>query len=224
MDQPDDELAIQILGTDRWEPPEGQTGRGLLLRTTRGDIRALLHHDTDTPSAIVWVWGARGGFDGPASGVYGLLAEELKPVASSLRIDYRQPNALDECVADTLAGVSFLKATGHTRVLLVGHSFGGAVVISAAALSPLVTAVVALSSQTYGARNAADVAPRPLLLVHGAEDSRLSYQCSELIYEWANEPKELVIYPGADHGLRECEAELRGLLAGWIADKLDLPV
>ena len=107
-----------------------------------------------------------------------------------------------ESVLDTMAGISFLKGTGHTEIVLVGHSFGGAVVISAAPFSPLIKAVVALSSQTGGATNAADVSPRPLLLVHGEDDTRLPSRCSEMIYDWANDPKELVIYPGAEHGLR----------------------
>ncbi len=63
-----------------------RAGRGVLLRTTRGDIRAILHHAPPedgeragkTARAIVWVWGARGGFAGPAGGVYRDLAEELK--------------------------------------------------------------------------------------------------------------------------------------------------
>ena len=223
MTAPENDFEIQILGYDYWEEPEGRAGEAVLLHTTRGDVRTLLHHEAETPAAIVWVWGARGGFDGPANGIYGVLAEELKSRVISLRVDYRQPNVLHECVLDTLAGVTFLKAAACTRVLLVGHSFGGAVVISAAPLNDVVTGVVALSSQTYGAANAASVAPKPLLLIHGAEDSRLSYQCSEQIYEWAQDPKELVIYPDAGHGLTECATQLHDLLTEWIVDKLEVP-
>ncbi len=219
----EDDLHIQIESVEPWEPPAGQHGRGLLLRTTRGDIRALLHHKEGTAKAIVWVWGARGGFDGPGEGLYGILAEELKSEVTSLRIDYRRPGVLHESVLDTIAGVSFLTATGHDEIILVGHSFGGAVVISAAPLSPAVTAVAALSSQTAGATGASKVSPRPLLLVHGADDTRLPVHCSELIHEWAHEPKELVIYPGAEHGLRECKEELRGLMLAWLRERLALP-
>ena len=217
------EVGIRLDAVDGWQPPEGQHGRGVLLRTDRGDIEAILHQDTGsrTKKAIVWVWGVRGGFDGPAAGIYGVLAEELKSEITSLRINYRNPIDLGESVLDTLAGILYLGSTGHTNVALVGHSFGGAVVISAAPLSPLVTAVVALSSQTLGAANVADVAPRPLLLVHGGADDHLPPKCSETIYEWAREPKELVIYPGARHGLRKCKDELHGLLRTWLSDKLN---
>ena len=218
-----DDLDIQIHGVEDWEPPEGQAGKGMLLRTTRGNIEALIHQEesASTQKAIVWVWGARGGFDGPAGGIYGVLAEELKPEVTSLRLNYRDPRVFHETVLDTLTGVSFLSATGHTNIVLVGHSLGGAVVIAAAPFSPLVKAVVALSSQTYGASNAAQVSPRPLLLAHGADDTRLPPRCSQLIYGWAQEPKELVIFPGAEHGLRECAEELHELLARWIVAKLD---
>ena len=221
MGGPNDELAIQILRVEDWQPPEGQAGRGMVLHTSRGPIEAILHHDEETPAqkGIVWVWGARGGFDGPADGVYGALAEELKQGVTSLRVNYRHPGVLPESVMDTLAGVSFLKVTGHTEIVLVGHSFGGAVVISAAPFSPLVTAVVALSSQTAGATNAADVSPRPLLLVHGEDDTRLPPYCTEMIYQWACEPKQKVIFPGAGHGLYQCKDEVRDLVRGWITDR-----
>ena len=109
-----------------------------------------------------------------------------------------------------------LKGLGARRVALVGHSFGGAVVIVAGALSPLVVAVAALSSQTYGSTGAAKLAPRPLLLIHGEDDTRLPAACSQQIYDWALEPKELVLYPGAGHSLRECGAKLREALARWL--------
>ncbi len=217
------DLSIRITSVEPWEPPEGEPGRGMLLRTTRGDVPAIVHHDQSrsTSKGIVWVWGARGGFTGPADAIYRDLAEELQGEITSIRVDYRQPNVVDECVMDTLVGVSFLTGTGHSEIVLVGHSFGGAVVISAAPFSPEIKAVVALSSQTYGAQGVGRIAPRPILLVHGEADTRLPPHCSEMIYSWADEPKELVIYPGAGHGLSECKDELRDLLREWIIVNLE---
>ena len=223
MTTEDNDLSIQIQGVVPWQAPEGQAGQGMLLKTTRGDIEAIIHHDQETPTTkgIVWVWGARGGFDGPADGIYGDLAENLKTGITSVRINYRDPRLLQESVLDALVGISFLAGTGHTDILLVGHSFGGAVVITAAPFSDRVKGVIALSSQTFGAREAGNVSPRPLLLVHGQNDTRLPPSCSEQIYEWAEEPKELVLYPGAEHGLMECKDELRALLADWITNHFD---
>ena len=228
MTQDNEELTIQIEDVSRWHVPQGQSGQGILLHTTRGDIHTIVHAsqapDRRTGKGIVFVWGARGGFDGPAGGIYGKLAEELEDDITSIRIDYRLPNVIEECVLDTMAGVSFLSATGHTDIALVGHSFGGAVVIATAPYSPLVKAVAALSSQTFGAANAGAVSPRPLLLAHGGADTRLPPYCSELIHEWANDPKKLVIYPDAEHGLAECEEELHADLKDWLTHNLANPV
>mgnify|MGYP001200388951 FL=1 len=217
-----DDFSIQIKQIDAWRAPEDQAGSGLVIHTSRGDIQAIAHHgEAGTATrGIVWVWGANGGFAGPADGIFNDLAEQFKPDITSIRINYRDPRVLHESVLDALVGVSFLAGTGHTEIALVGHSFGGAVVISAAPFSERVKAVVALSSQTMGATKAADVSPRPLLLVHGQEDIRLPPRCSELIYDWALEPKELKLYPEAGHGLMQCKDELREFLSGWLVDKL----
>ena len=193
----------------------------MVIETSRGNVRVILHEArSQAGTAIVWVWGVRGGFDGPADSVYRSLAEELRDGVTSLRVDYRHPTVFDECVHDALAGAAYLGERGCENLALVGHSLGGAVVIAAAPRSPLVRAVAALSSQTLGAGNAADVSPVPLLLVHGEEDRNLPVQCSRLIYEWAKEPKELVVFSGAGHGLRQCKDEVRELLRGWLAGKL----
>ncbi|MCH7626802.1 MAG: hypothetical protein IIC83_12840, partial [Chloroflexi bacterium] len=105
MPSSSDDFQIQIEDVSRWDPPEGQQGQGMMLHTTRGDIETILHSDTDDPPtrAVLWVWGARGGFDGPAGGIFGNLAQELKGRITSLRLNYRNPASLPESVMDTLA-------------------------------------------------------------------------------------------------------------------------
>ena len=225
MSSESEDISIGITGLAEWDIDQEQPGRGLTLLTNRGPIQTIIHHDPSKPSyrGVVWVGGARGGFDGPGGGLYRILGAELSPGVTSIRANYRKPNDLAECVMDTLAAVSFLGGTGHTDILLVGHSFGGAVVIKAAPFSDLVKGVVSLSSQTYGASEVANVSPRPLLLVHGENDTVLSPDSSRRILEWAQEPKELKLYPGAGHGLRECSQELRGLVGSWIQNHLCLP-
>lgn len=215
-------FGLQVTGWEVGLPAgPGVTGQPLVVHTTRGDVRCLFHPAAPARLGIVWVWGTYGGFDGPADSIYGVLAEELSQEGiASLRVDYRMPNVIHESVSDTLAGISTLTGLGVERIALVGHSFGGAVVIAAAPLSPQVTAVVALSSQTAGAQNAAQVSPRPLLLIHGTADRRLPSSCSELIYGWAREPKELVLLEGAGHGLREAKDRLHALLKRWLMERL----
>ena len=217
-------LAPDIRNVSTGPPHEGDTGQGVVLDTNRGQIRGILHHSiAGGERAVLWVWGARGGCAGPAEGIFGNLAEEFTSrEITSLRLDYRYPGAYTESVADVLYGLEFLKRQGRTRVALVGHSFGGAVVIAAATLTKQVVAVVSLSPQTQGAQGASFVSPRPLLIVHGLKDTRLPPMCAKQIHQWALEPKELVLYPGTEHGLMECKDELHDLLRRWVPEKLGL--
>ena len=217
--------SIGITGLSEWDVGEDQVGRGLLLVTNRGPIQTIIHHDPTSPThrGIVWVGGARGGFEGPAGSMYKLLGDGLSPGITSIRLDYRQPNVLVECVMDTLAALSFLSGTGHTDVILVGHSFGGAVVIKAAPYSEVVKGVIALSSQTFGAGDVSQVSPSPILLVHGERDTVLSQESSLKIFEWAEEPKELRLIPENGHGLQESAQEIRQLVSEWLVQHLYLP-
>ncbi|HTE19114.1 MAG TPA: alpha/beta hydrolase [Armatimonadota bacterium] len=195
--------------------------REVALQTNRGDVAARYHPAPDSLIGVVWVGGAGGGLDGPAHGLYPEACRRLQGSGvAGLRLHYRLPNHLENCVLDTLLGVEFLASEGIERVGLVGHSFGGAVVISAGANSERVKAVVPMSTQTYGAGLAPEVAPRPMLLIHGTADEVLPDTCSRRVYEHAGEPKELVLYPGARHGLDEAREEILELLERWLPEKL----
>ncbi len=200
-------------------------GQGLVLRTDKGDLRGIFHESEHSHKAVVWVCGARGGFGGPGPGTYLRLAETfLDQGVSSLRLDYRQPNDLGECLLDLIAGTTFLKDASYDPVVLVGHSFGGAVVIAAGVVSTHVKGVVSLSPQTYGTTMVGKLSPIPLLLVHGKADTRLPYSCAVQIHRMAQEPKELVLYEGAEHRLEECREELETLLGDWIPATLAAPL
>jgi alpha/beta superfamily hydrolase len=194
------------------------------LRTERGPISCLYSEGRPDGGGAVMVGGTDGGFNGPANGIYAKLAEDLAAEGvSSLRLDFRlhvAPGDVDEGTHDILAGVAFLKRQGAGRIGLIGHSYGGAVVINAAALSRDVDAVVTLSTQTAGTALAPRITPRPLLLVHGELDRRLPPACSRYVYERAGEPKELVILEGAKHSLRQRREDLRRLLWEWLVAHL----
>jgi alpha-beta hydrolase superfamily lysophospholipase len=196
---------------------------GELRRT--GSVEGRYHPPPDSPGprlgGAVWVGGAGGGLDGPARGLYAEACRRLQRLGvAGLRLHYRHPNDLGECVLDTLLGVEFLAREGVERVALVGHSFGGAVVIAAGALSERVAAVVPMSTQTYGTDLAPRLAPRPLLLVHGTNDEVLPDACSRQVFARARDPKELKLYRGARHGLDEVREELLDLLVSWIPARL----
>ncbi len=206
--------------------PLANDQKGVTIETSDGQVHGILHPAHGSTgnagkSGVIWVCGAAGGLGGPSFGIYVDLARELAADGvTSLRLDFRSPGNLPMCVLDVLLGINFLVQEGIERVALVGHSFGGAVVIRAGVLSRTVRAVVGVSSQTYGAQRVGELAPKPLLLVHGERDRNLSPDCSRHIYAWAGEPKELVIYPDNGHFLRECYDELFTLLKGWVLDKL----
>ena len=208
----------ELIDVTRVQLEDGQ--EGVTIETSGREVRGVLHPAPGN-TGIIWVCGAAGGLDGPSFGIYVNLARELATQGvASLRLDFRIPGDLPMCVLDVLSGTDFLVQEGIERVALVGHSFGGAVVIIAGVLSRTVRAVVGLSSQTYGAQRVGKLAPKPLLLIHGERDQNLSPECSRNIYEWAKEPRELVIYPDNGHFLRECHDELFALLEEWLLDKL----
>ncbi len=210
-DDQDLELSIERVAAH----PEPDGNMRVLLGTSRGEIRAILHPCATGPGAVIYVGGALGGFEGPAHGLYGRLADRLRGEVSGLRLHYREPGEFEECVVDVMAGVSFLRGVGAGGIALVGHSFGGAVVIKTGELSPAVRGVAALSSQTYGTRTVERLG-KALLLVHGKRDDVLDFAASEDIYARAREPKQLVLYEDDGHRLSQSAREVEDLLAEWL--------
>ena len=203
--------------------PESEGVDRVQLVTSRGAITCRLQ-PAEGDRAILWVFGAGGGLGGPAGGLYTRLGEQLRPHGvTSLELDYLRPGYLDECVSDVLVGLGYLESLGKSRTVLVGHSFGGAVVISAGAISPSVIAVAALSSQTAGTAAVAALSPKAVIFVHGSADEVLPDRCSRDLHARAREPKELILYPGCRHGLDQCRESLDRDLTRWLERMFQLP-
>ena len=139
---------------------------------------------------------------------------------STLRLKYRYSTDLTEAVHDVLAGVDLLVERGVERVGLVGHSFGGAVMIDAGAQSPWVATVVGLAPQGYGTEAVSELPPRSLLLVHGTSDAVLPPSCSLSIHERARGRKELELIPGAGHVLDEAAEPVFTRVRDWLLREL----
>jgi pimeloyl-ACP methyl ester carboxylesterase len=213
-----DDLNLRILGVHPGEEVNG--ARRLTLQTTRGDIELIVHGATPSGRAVLCLSGALGGVDGPSKLYPRLGASVPQQGITVTRLNYRVPNEFGECVLDTVAGLTFLKAMQDDRLAIIGHSFGGAVAINAGTLSPEVKTVIGISSQLFGAHVAGELAPRALLLLHGTADEVLPAECSERIFENSQEPKVLRLFTGVGHRFAEAPDELFECVRDWLAERL----
>ncbi len=46
----------------------------------------------------------------------------------------------------------------------------------------------------------AEIAPRPILLIHGSEDKRITQEQAMRLFSFAQEPKKMWLVEGAGHG------------------------
>jgi dienelactone hydrolase len=171
---------------------------------------------------VLWVGGIGGGWETPAKRLYPRLAERLQQGGiGSLHIRFRNPSDLEEAVHDVLTGLGYLEQEGVRHVGLVGHSFGGAVVIDAATTTPLARAVVTLATQSYGTERVGELNRNcALLLIHGTRDSVLAPANSQYIHRLAHDPKRLQLYRGAAHGLDEAAEDVERLVHDWLLTHL----
>ena len=212
---------IELLDVERRLESEGV--ERVRFQTSLGPIEAR-HQPAAGDAAIVWVFGSGGGLGGPAGGLYTRLGAQFAAGGvSSLEVDYRRPGVLRDCVMDALLGAAWLQHEGRRRIVMVGHSFGGAVAIAAGALDAAVVGVAALSSQSAGTEAVAQLSPRPVIVIHGQDDEVLPDRCSRDLYLRAGEPKEIILYPGCRHGLDECREALDRDLSAWLRRVLATP-
>ena len=200
--------------------PESETSERLQLVTSEGALPCR-YRPAKGEHALRWVFGAGGGLGGPAGGLYTRLGRQFRESGTaSLELDYRHPGDLEGCILDVLIGLAYLESLGKSRIVLVGHSFGGAVVINAGVTSDAVIAVAALSSQTAGTHTVGKLSPKPVIFIHGEKDEILPPACSRDLRAHAGEPKELILYPGCFHGLDQCQEALDRDLSRWLRDVL----
>ncbi len=187
-----------------------------------GKISCEFYH-AGSDRAVIYMHGVGGGTHGPAN-IYHPIAEELvKDDISSLLIECRYYSDLDECVSDVLACIDYLEGQYHMNCIgLIGWSFGGAVVISAAARDKRVRTVVTVASQSVGTVDV-DKMSASIMLLHGTGDRTLPYSCSVDIADRAHDPKKFVLFPGADHGISQYRDKMFKCIKEWIPEQLKCP-
>ena len=167
-------------------------------------------------TAAILLSGAGGGVVGPSS-IYLSIADKLASLSKGIpvmRLDYRYPARNKYCVADVKAAMRYLEnGYGLSRFVLVGWSFGGAPVFTLAGSEERVVGCATVASQTAETDGIRNMAPKPVLLMHGTGDRTLRYSCSQRLYDeyGMQGDRELKLFDGDDHALTRNarEAEMR---------------
>lgn len=194
--------------------------------TTRGLLTVLTHEpDVAGPAAIVACGGAMGGLLGPGHGMYQRWGERWAARGVRfLRVGYREPNNLDLCAHDLACGVELARDAGASRVVVMGHSFGGAVAIRTAVVMPVsVAGVVTFATQSAGCEVAGALGGRPLLLFHGDRDELLPPEASYMVQAIAGSG-EVVMLPGDGHLLAKSDDALTERLDEWLPPVLGVEI
>ncbi|MBE3551864.1 MAG: alpha/beta hydrolase [Kyrpidia tusciae] len=191
------------------------------LYTRTGLLTIFWHGQQQEQNVVLMTGGALGGLLGPGNGVYHKLGDALSNKGiGAMRVACRHPGQLAPCVLDIIAAMQLAVGNGAKNFILVGHSFGGAVVIQAAVAMPqLVKGVVTLATQSAGCEGARGLQGRPFLLIHGANDEILPLSSSEMVQSFAG-CGELVVLPNSGHLLQEDEGELYNVLFEWIKNTI----
>jgi hypothetical protein len=197
----------------------------LEIYTTEGLLTVLWHGPADCEGVAVCVGGAMGGLLGPDGGLFHRLGRRLAAEGiGTIRISYRRPNDLNLCVHDTLAAMELAARQGAKRFVTLGHSFGGAVAVQAAARLDRrsVPGVVTLATQSAGCEPIEGLGDRDLLYFHGTMDQILPHQSSEVVRLLAG-TGELVLLDGADHLLKPAGDEILARLVAHVPQVLAGP-
>lgn len=195
------------------------------IYTTRGLLSVFWHEPPesvpDQRAAVVACGGAMGGVLGPGHGLYHQLGEQWASQGTRfLRIGYREPNNLDLCAHDLACGVEMARDAGADRIVVMGHSFGGAVVIRAAVVMPAsVVGVVTFATQSAGCEVAGALAGIPLLLFHGDRDELIAPESSHMVQAIAGSG-EVVMLLGDGHLLSKSDKAITERLNDWLPNAL----
>jgi hypothetical protein len=192
--------------------------RHIEMYTMRGLLGILWHEPVGDARdvGVVMMGGAMGGLMGPGDALYNQLGEDFSARGiPAMRISWRKPNDMDACCVDAAAAVQMMVGTGCDRVILMGHSFGGAVAVRVAVgLSAMVTGVVTFATQSAGCEVAGGLDGRPLLMFHGDRDEILPVEASEVVRAIAGSG-ELRNMPGDGHLLAKSHDIMREEVNAW---------
>ena len=194
--------------------------RPAVLDTSNGILETRWYEVPQAQAAILWLGDTGGGFDSPANGLFDRLAESFKDQGvASLRVQYRKPADATQNGLDALVSAFMLQRLEVARLVVVAWGVGALGALEATRGFETVAAVALLAP--YGLKpGAAAGLGRPLLVLHGTADRVAPTQGARDLLAQAEEPKRIVYYPEADHGLQTVAAEVEADLAAWLARQL----
>jgi len=187
----------------------------LVFHTNRGDLTAYAHTRRGLRQGVILLGGDTAG-NGLDSAFPQFADDLLKHDIASLRLDYRIPGDCVQCAIDALLGCQYLDDEGVGEIQLVGWSFGGAVAMAAGSVARSVVGVVAISARFVSDCCARRLTSKPLLLIHGEEDTVSPVEEAKRIYLKSAGPRKLVVYPGTGHDFKESRDELQRNLIDWM--------
>ena len=165
----------------------------------------------------------------PAERIARALAEQRIGV---VRFEFSDSSSeLPRVVAAIRSAAEWLDSTHAAPALLIGHSYGGAAAVIAAAELPAVRAVAtiaapfSLNDDGGSLGDALAAMRRPLLVFHSPADELVPLEDAARIYTAAHHPKSFVSLDGADHLIsRPVDAEyVAHVLSAWCTRYVDMP-
>lgn len=216
-DHPRD-LILDVIEAD----PDEEKSRSLSLLTGEGEVECRYFSVSDSSRGALWVGGVGNSQGSPIWALYENAASTLvEEGIASLQVHFRKSDYLADSEHDMEAGLAYLLSQGVRSVALIGHSFGGAVVIRIAARLSVVRTVVTLATQSLGADGVAQLGPDcSILLLHGTADTVLSPGCSQYLHQLAKTRKNLLLCPGADHHFEPLIDVVQQRVQEWICKEL----
>ena len=203
--------------------PSRERSEPLSLVTQDGKVECRHFCVPGASRGALWVGGIGNSRGTPVEALYTDSACTLtKEGITSLQVHFRHRERLQDSAYDVEAGLAYLHSKGIRSVALIGHSFGGAVVIRVASQISIVRTVITLAAQSLGAEEVIHLKPCcSILLLHGTEDTVVPCGCSQYLHRLAQTRKKLLLCPGADHNFKPLTDIVQQRVQEWICKELN---
>ncbi len=123
-------------------------------------------------------------------------------------------------VAACASPVDFSSISESTNPQITLHYFRKVGIIRDPAFPPSVEEWLAGFRSVNALKAIAAISPRPVLLIHSAQDPIVPLSNSERLYQAAGEPRQIIVIEGSEHRLRRNQTAV-GSLIHWLKANLN---